>query len=152
MESQFSFTSAPDTNASAAVSQDVSQTPSLPVSDVPSTAFQPEVPVVAPQQEPDTANVNVWADSINLSNGECNGSAIFDVVLTVSWNHNDTYQSAKIVKSIAFDKLSLLALATTGTNATVVEDKESKAKAEKQKKFLTTIRELSGVAGKDTFV
>jgi hypothetical protein len=152
MDPQFSFTSAPAADTATAVVPDVAQSPVMPVSDVPSTAFQPEVPVVAPQQEPDLSNVNVWAESISQSSGQGN-TAIFDIVLTVSWQEGEEYKTAKIVKSVEFCKQALLSQAQN-TCAAFVESKSPVAEQKKvdNSKLLRTMRELAGVPGKDNFV
>ena len=60
MEHQFSFTSAAAADTATAVVPDTAQATVPPMSDVPSTAFQPEVPVIAPQQEASYENINVY--------------------------------------------------------------------------------------------
>lgn len=145
MEPQFSFTSS--TGAEVMPTDAVAALPAP--TDVPSTAFAPETPVVAPQQVPNTSNISLFADSISLSNGDCDGKAIFDIVLTVSWADGENYQTAKIVKSVSFDKLSILEHVNCATPVTVVEQVQQK---KDNSKLLRTMRELAGVAGKDTFV
>lgn len=137
MENQISFATGVDQTADSAINIS------------PTTQPEPTIQTVAPS----TANVNIYAESISLSNNECNGSAIFDIVLNVSWYNENNYLTAKVVKTISFDKAKLVEQATCGTQVTVVEQKlnEEKVNAERKRK-LKQMCELAGIATSGTFV
>lgn len=146
MEPQFSFTS-----AAGAEVMPTDAVAALPApTDVPSTEFAPEVPVVAPQQQFNCENINVFPESISMSSSENPEQAVFDIVLSVSWTcpQSGEYQTTKLVKSIGFNKLSLI----NQTNSQPVSIVEAQQEKKDNSKLLRTMRELAGVAGKDTFV
>lgn len=146
MEPEYNF------SADAACAEPVA-VPAVEVPAVPNTIAQPEVPVTAPQeQKQDTSGINIYADGISLSVGESNGQAIFDIVLNISWESEGNYQTAKVIKSVSFDKAKILSQVLSGTPVTVVEDKKAKDKEQAKQKMLNSMRELAGVAGNKTFV
>ena len=128
---------------------DIAPVPTVPVSpEVPTTDFQPEVPVTVAPQVPQYENINVFAESISSSSSNSPNQAVFDIVLSVSWNCPTTgdYKTAKILKTIGFDKESLFA--QTGSQpVTAVESVQTKPN-----KTLKTLRELAGIPGKGNFV
>ena len=150
MEHQFSFTSAAAADTATAVVPDTAQATVPPMSDVPSTAFQPEVPVIAPQQEASYENINAYPESISCSSSGDPSKAVFDIVITVSWQcpASGEYKNAKILKSVAFDKICLVDQ-SNNQQVTVVETTQKKVD---NSKLLRTMRELAGVPGKDNFV
>jgi len=121
------------------------------VSTVPNTEYSPEVPVVAPQQEPSFQDVSVYAESISASSSNDPSQAVFDIVLNVSWTcpASGEYKNAKVLKSISFCKASL-ADQTSGQQVTFVESKQPEVKKDNTK-LLNTMRELAGVPGNRTF-
>ena len=150
MEPQFSFASIAGAETTGQIAPDTSQVTVPPVSDVPSTAFQPEVPVIAPQQEASYENINAYPESISCSSSGDPSKAVFDIVITVSWQcpASGEYKNAKILKSVAFDKICLVDQ-SNNQQVTVVEATQKKAD---NSKMLRTMRELAGVPGKDNFV
>jgi hypothetical protein len=93
--------------------------------------------------------VNVYIDSAS-SSSDGDGLAVFDLVLNISWTENDIYKSAKVIKTVAFNKNTLMSDALAG-KVTVVEGKQEKA-AEKPNATLIKMRELAGIPGKGTYV
>ena len=122
----------------------------LAVSAIPvDTPFAPE-PSVAPNTPANTqcsapCDVSVYIDSSSSSSGG-DGLAVFDLVLNVSWTENNSYKSAKVIKTVAFDKNQLM-IDALASKVTVVEGKPEKSNA-----TLLKMRELAGIPGKGTFV
>ena len=113
----------------------------------PEPAVEPSTPANVPCSAP--CDVYVYIDSTSSSSGG-DGLAVFDLVLNISWTENDIYKSAKVVKTVAFDKNTLMSDALAG-KVTVVEGKQEKA-AEKPNATLIKMRELAGIPGKGTYV
>ena len=107
------------------------------------SAVEPSTPANVPCTAP--CDVNIYIESTSQSSGG-DGMAVFDLVLSVSWTEADSYKSAKVIKTVAFDKNSVMAEALAG-KVTVVESKQEKTNA-----TLTKMRELAGIPGKGTFV
>ena len=147
MESQFDFQAVVAAEPTA-VAQGI-EVP--PMSDVPSTAYAPEVPVVAPQEQYCGENINVFAESISSSSSDSQDQAVFDIVLSVTWTcpQSGEYKTSKIVKSIGFNKTSLLGQ-TSNQPVAVVENVQ--VKQEKLSKAIKNLRELAGVPGFGNFV
>ena len=124
---------------------------SLPPVDttVPNTEFSPETPVVAPQQEPSYQDVHMYAESITSSSCDDQNNNAFDIVLNVSWTcpMTGTYNSAKVVKTVAFAKSKIMEQVAAQPIA-VVESVKAKPKTDVAK----LMRELAGIPGKNTFV
>lgn len=125
-------------------------------------AIEPLTPAVEPAVTPPVAppvaqnkgctNVSLYAESINFSGENTEGHTVFDIVLNISWNCDaGNYQTAKIIKTVAFDKQSLLQQALAGTDITLVENKKLN-NAEEANKMMNKMRELAGISGKRTFV
>jgi hypothetical protein len=146
MESQFDFQAVVAAKPTTAQGIEVP-----PMPGVPSTAFAPEVPVVAPQEQYCGENINVFAESISSSSSDSQDQAVFDIVLSVTWTcpQSGEYKTSKIVKSISFNKTNLLGL-TSNQPVAVVEDIQ--AKHEKMSKAIKNLRELAGVPGFGNFV
>ena len=122
----------------------------LAVSAIPAeTAFTPE-PAVEPNTPanagcPAQCDVSVYIDSTSSSSGG-DTLAVFDLVLNVSWTENNQYKSAKVIKTVAFDKNQILTDALA-SKVTVVEGKKENSNA-----ALIKMRELAGIPGKGTYV
>lgn len=121
-------------------------------------AIEPSIPAVEPAVTPPAVqnngctNVSLYAESINFSGENTEGQTIFDIILNISWNcAAGNYQTAKVIKTVAFDKQRLLQQALTGTDITLVENKNPN-NAEEANKMMNKMRELAGISGKRTFV
>ena len=148
MEPTISF-SAPVADQGINAPVDIAPVATAPVSpEVPTTNFQPEVPVTVAPQVPQYESINVFAESISSSSSNSPNQAVFDIVLSVSWTCPATgdYKTAKILKTIGFDKESLFSQ-TGAQQVTTVESVQTKPN-----KTLKTLRELAGIPGKGNFV
>ena len=137
---EFEFT-APAANPAATLA--IAPVPS----DVP---FTPEPAVDLSQQTAPQCcapcDVSVYIESTSQSSSGENGLAVFDLVLNVSWTEDNTYKSAKVIKTVAFDKNTVMNEALA-SKVTVIEGKQEKSNA-----TLIKMRELAGIPGKGTFV
>ncbi len=127
--------------AVAAIPSDVALTPEPAV---PTAPTQDNVPCQT------SCDVNVYIDSNSSSNNGSGSLAVFDLVLNVNWTENGEYKSAKVIKTVAFDKNQLLSDALS-SKVTVVESKHV-SKQERTNDTLIKMRELAGIPGKGTFV